>query len=325
MAKTTQNEDGQQMEFLAIRGKLYDDLRFELNGGMSTSKFVDIGRVFDSGFFIDLRDAAAAVLHTEPLAVLPSVDFVEREGGYRTAKGCIPLCTGGAELLIRKGDLEIRTISIPPAPKVELAWQATSVEPGRIHRLDVEHSDQGEGAFLRLVLELSCGKQIPIGVSNPSEPTSFQLDFAGLPADEGARLRVMYSNGLRSCVSRTLPFDIAATTPELEIVSPREGTQLHPWQWLELAARVSGVHDPRPFLDKLVWRLDGEEVCRGPGGSLHELAAGEHAVTLSLADSHSCEARRSFEVTRTRPPVSPGRDRSSARAEEPSTDPTQAR
>lgn len=264
-------------EVLVVRGTLDRAGRFTPGRSRSTRSVRQWPVVESSDVLVELLDPEGRVLHRELADVRPDVGCDPGDPERFRVTAYIELRDDAAEVQLMRGDLLLwrDKIGEPPSLNIKLG---RGKKRGFVLRSD--YSPPGEFANMLVVYQWGEGQFEPIYVGPPL-PT-IEIDLTEMPGGETCRVVVTYSNGLRSASAATDAFGVPRRGPSVTIFQPTSGQKVIANTAVILEG---GVLDrerrggPRPVED-LVWRIDGEEVGRGPITSVDGVADGGHVVEL---------------------------------------------
>jgi hypothetical protein len=285
-----------QAEILAIRGRLYSDLRFQLYGSYSTTYVRDWPEMPDGEYSVELRNDADEMLNREPLIVFESSSRPSVLTRCRRVAGYIALVPRAKTLEVRKGKILLRKFEVPKKPSIALRWNNRRVTRGKHFALGLKCSEPGPGAAVRLFYQWKERNLRPLGMVVPT--ARVPIDFSLLPGGDKCRLLVLYSNGLRSATAATPYFAVPKAVPVLTMLSPSDKSTFFPWHWVELEAELEDLQECAIGEEDFVWELDGKVVHVGRIGSLHDLTEGSHRITLRSCNSRVKAVTRTISIKR---------------------------
>lgn len=289
-------------EFLAFRGRLYPDLRFELCRSYSTHEARVLQAEVTEGYRLELVDEHERVINRGPVSVVP-VKACEAGGErYSRVWSYIGLSEGAEEIKLYRDDLLLVSLRIPERPTLSLTRRAVKVDgKGRV-KLALRYSTPSEGAFMQVAYQWGEQAWRSVGFYEPAKTLS--IDVGQLPPGNACRLLVLYSNGLRSVGDVTNTFRRPIGGGQVRIRRPGSGAVFAPWVPVDFEGLISDPGGTELAESDHLWRLNGEIVHRGTAGSLEDLAEGDYTLTLHTGDAkpkgRSASAEVSFSVKRPR-------------------------
>lgn len=278
-----------ERRYLRFVGRLWDSGEFEPGTGWETTRIARNSRP-TPGYLLQLLDSSDDLLVDAGVTLRTGAcgGHGGRGMASRPVSGYLPFHPAGRTVVFRKEATVLHTASLAAAPPRIAVGQVDLGGAGRIHLAwAVEHENP---LWFHVVLVDGAGMATPVaqGLTEPR----LVLATAGLPGGPGCALAVLATDGLRSAMARTEPFDLPRQPARLVILTPADGDTLPADQPFSLLGRA---HDAagRPLPDdQLVWLVDGQIMARGrrmvPAGPL---APGDHRVELAHA-SDDGEARR---------------------------------
>lgn len=278
-----------ERRYLRFAGRLWENGEFVPGVGWETARIARRPRP-TPGYRLQLLDGSADVL------VDADVELRSGECGVRGTRGMsggrvtgyLPLHPGGRAIAFRRGERLLYALELAAAPprvavtsvnvradgQVELRWEAAHERP----------------LLFNVVLVDSGRRAIP--VARELSASHLVLSTAELPGGPGCSLAVLATDGLRSAMARSEPFDLPDRPPRVTILTPGEDEVLTPDQPISLLGSACDLAGhPLPD-ERLVWRVDGEVVACGrrlvAGGPL---APGAHEIQLGYGSDGEPLAR----------------------------------
>jgi hypothetical protein len=295
----------QGMEYLVIDGRLDRAGQFTARRCRSTRHVREWPVIEDSDVVAELLTTDGEVLHRELARVAPEVDCEPGDAKRFTVLAYIGLREEASAVRLRRDDLTLWTADIPPSPGLAIAPRGRPTR-GRPYVVRVSFSKPFGKAHLMLVYKWGEGRFLPIYTGPPVE--ELELDLTELPGGESCRLVAEYSNGLRSTSTASKEFSLPLLGPTLTITSPRPKARVASGASLLLEGQVIDQErrgGARPD-EQLAWRLDGEDVGRGPIWSVDGLEPGAHVVTLRYeTEGESEPVETEIEIRVTKPRAAP--------------------
>lgn len=324
-----------EREHLLIRGRLDRDDDFTPRRCESTTFIRERPEPDqpDHGDVVaETLDADGTVVRSERPSVVPEGVCAPADRTWRV-RVYIALDEGATTVRLRRGDRILWSVRIPEPPevRVELASRPARAN-GRANQRKRKGRASGTPGFPGgepAVLSLE--------FTRPAEPDiafvkvlyrwserGFHLVHIGpavrrvtidadrLPGGERCEFFVAYSNGVRTGLARTEPFELPPIGPVLDMVRPADGAGFTEGTPIELEAMVVDPEHPAAPLDRecVRWWVDGEEAAVGPVGSVDPLAAGSHTIGLEYAGRGSAPVRvdRRITVEKSRVPPADARE-----------------
>lgn len=293
-----------ERRYLRFVGKLWENGEFEPGIGWETTRIARNARS-TPGYQLQLLDAAGDPLVDAGVELRAGACGGRRGQGMAShpVAGYLPLHPAGRTVVFRREATALHTVRLAAAPPRIAVGRVDLGGAGRVHLgWTVEHESP---LWFNVVLVDGEGRAIPVarGLTEPR----LVLPTADLPGGAGCSLAVLATDGLRSAMARSEPFDLPRQPARLVILAPADGDTIAADQPFSLLGRAHDLAG-RPLPDdRLVWLVDGEVVARGrrlvPAGPL---APGDHRVELALA-SDDGEAPRATVRLRV-PERSPAQD-----------------
>ncbi|MCX6030022.1 MAG: DNRLRE domain-containing protein [Chloroflexi bacterium] len=170
----------------------------------------------------------------------------------------------------------------PVTGSVTLGWEASDLD-GDPLRFEVLYSRDGGTSF----------QQIHVNVTGASIP----VDTTLLAGSTQAILRVVASDGSQSAYADSSAFRMANKPPQVRIISPADGAQVHYGQLLNLSGEALDLQDEGVSGGGLVWA--NQRGFLGSGGflALTDLAVGVNWITLTATNTAGLSASASVTVT----------------------------
>lgn len=291
-------------EYLVIDGRLDRSGHFDARRCRSTQRVREWPVIEESDVVVELLTADGTVLHREMARVTPELDCKPGDAERFAVLAYIGLREEASGVRLRRNDLTLWTVEIPPAPDVSIALPRGRPQRDRIYQLRLRFSEPYGKAHVMLVYKWGERRFQPIYTGPPAEV--LEVDLATLPGGKSCRFVAEYSNGLRSAIDATKEFSVPLLGPALSIVSPAPKTRIGSGVPLGLEAQIidqERLGGARPD-QHLAWLVDGEEVGRGPIWSVDGLDVGARQVTVRYeTDGDPVEATVEVHITRAQPDV----------------------
>ncbi|TDB86982.1 hypothetical protein E1264_16085 [Actinomadura sp. KC216] len=191
---------------------------------------------------LDLPESAAAV------TVL--------DGGREVFRRPVPAPPAGIRVEQRDGEALVHVDGPRPPPGAHLVarWESGGRRP-----------------------PVPAGDIVDVGAGARS---ALSMDPGELPGGREYRLRVDYSDGIRTVTALSEPVTVPARPPNPVIEAPATGLEMFDDGWLGLDGRLGGDGDP----GSLTWLLDDEPVGTGPHLRVVRPPSGTHVLTLRYGD-----------------------------------------
>jgi hypothetical protein len=258
---------------------------------------IDSSGAFRAGWWGSALEPAASMTQVSPdwsvaaldadrrvLAVAPAAVRVVPCGGAEVAarlNAVLPLPETAAAVVVRHGDVEVYRREVPPPAGVHL--DVGDARPAMLRREPLAvpvriTGPAGPGAHLVALWESPSQPPAPLGLIDlgAGAPPVVTVDLGALPGGDGCRLRVVYSDGVRttSVVSEPVDVPVRPATPVIE--TPAADHRMREDGWLSLYGRLEGDGDP----NTMEWLLDGAPIGRGPRTGHARPRVGRHQLTL---------------------------------------------
>lgn len=243
---------------------------------------------------LELLDKSGKVLSREKVMQHHPVVCARQDPGWCLVRGRIALVSGAYSLRLNRADRVIIERLITDAPRLTLDWPHKRVSRKKSFTLKLDYSTPDEGALIEVHLICDGSRSRFIGAGRPNKKLTLRFD--DLPGGKACQLSVTYSNGVRSTTVLSESFELAPRRGCVELVHPEEDVKVPSWQPIPLYARYSSAEmdspkETRKVVAELVWKLDGQEVGRGPRGLLAAQDEGKHRLTLH-ANGKEIESRK---------------------------------
>lgn len=317
-------------EHLLIRGRLDRDDDFTPRRCESTTfirerpepKQPDHGDVV-----VETLDEDGTVMRTERPSVLREGVCAPADRTWRV-RVYIALDEGAATVRLRRGDRILWSVRIPELPevRVELASRPTrgdrranprkrskrsSGTPGfpggepAVLGLEFTRPAEPDVAFVKVMYRWAERGFHVVHIGPAARRITIDPDR--LPGGERCEFFVAYSNGVRTGLARTDPFELAPIGPVIDIVQPSEGFGCTEGMPIALEGMVVDPEHPAAPLDPeaMRWWVDDAEAGVGQISSVDPLLAGSHTVTLEYAARGSEPVRVERSVTVEQSKVTP--------------------
>lgn len=302
-----------EREYLHIRGRLDRDGDFTPRRCESTTFIRERPepRQPDHGDVVaETLDNDGSLVRTERASVVPEGVCAPAARTWRV-RVYIALDEAAQSVRLRRGDRILWSAKVPDPPDVRVEVTSfprrgdpqrsrkgrSSGTPGfpggdpAVLELKLSRAAEPDVAFVKVVYRWSERGFHTVHIG----PTARRLtiDPDRLPGGDRCEFLVAYSNGVRTGLGRTEPFELPPIGPVLEIVQPAAGLGLTEGMPVTLEGMVVDPEHPAAPLDgeALRWSVDGEPVGVGMVGSVDPLPAGSHTITLEYAGRGGKPAR----------------------------------
>jgi len=274
MSETTNN-------YLRFDGRLTEDLQFKKYLGWETVRIAHRAPEGDGEYLLTLLDSTGRVLST----VAPNVNFgagCSTAGSPRSARTeCyLPLHEQGRSLVFSRGDVEIwREDVAKNPPKVgEVVWNKGE---GSTYRISwTAHATSQKP--LRFKLFFFVDHRLGVTLADELEGTERIVDLSQLPGGTHCQFGVLATDGVRSAVGVSKPFERPIRPTVVHISAPQHGQDMpfgQPTEARGSAFDQFGIGVPA---DSLEWMLDGKHLEKGAYAILlPALEPGLHHLRLS--------------------------------------------
>ena len=105
-----------------------------------------------------------------------------------------------------------------------------------------------------------------------------------LEAAKEGRLRLVASDGFNETVVEVGPIIVVPSAPQLEILTPEQGTTFPHTTPIQLQAAAFGNDRMAVSGDQLEWSVDGKVVGSGASVEVHGLETGAHTARIVARD-----------------------------------------
>ena len=228
--------------------------------------------------------SVAAVDQNDQVLVTAPVAITEvpcsPDGPTFRLKAAVPLPDAAACIVVRHDGAEIYRRVVPPPAEVHLDIGADRIPLPRAP-LEVLVRITGttqDGAHLIAYWETPTQPPLPLGLIDVGggAPPVVTVDLGALPGGEECRLRVVYSDGVRTTEVVSGPLTVAPRPARPVIEAPTAEHTMPEHGWLSLRGRLDGDGDP----DALQWLLDDTVIGHGPRAGYARPGAGSHTLIL---------------------------------------------
>ncbi|MGH9889235.1 MAG: hypothetical protein ACREBE_27120 [bacterium] len=280
-----------ERRFLRFVGKLWETGEFEPGIGWETECVARRPRATD-GLMLRLLDAHGQVL-VETGAELRTPSC--RPGGTRGMQGerligYLPLHAEGRTVVLLRHGRPVYHVDLPKeAPRVTITSREID-KKGSVHlRWEAQHDRK-----LWFDVVFTDGEHRSVSVARELTGHETVVDTAHLAGGLGCSVTVLATDGLRSALARSAPFDLPTQAPRLTISMPRDGEVVAPGQPISLLGHSHDVAGRALRDDDLVWLIDGTPVARARRiAAAGPLEPGAHHVELIYAPNGQAAARSS--------------------------------
>lgn len=195
-------------------------------------------------------------------------------------RAALPLPDAAACIVVRRGGAEVYRRVVPPPAEVYLDIGSDQMPLARAP-LEVRVRITGTippGAHLIASWETPTQPPLPLGLIDAGGGASpvVAVDLGTLPGGEACRLRVVYSDGVRTTEVVSGPLTVAPRPARPVIEAPTAEHTMPEHGWLSLRGRLDGDGDP----DALQWLLDDTVIGYGPRAGYARPGAGSHTLIL---------------------------------------------
>lgn len=267
--------------FVRVAGRLQASGEFQPEIGWETELKADRPRP-DPDYRLDLVDGDGAVLAEGGVEVRAPI--CGGEGGVVTAfriVGYVPVHQGGRDVVLRRGDQELYRAELAPERPVVARVEVSVEDDGNVVvRWEAVHDRP-----LRYRLLLVDGARHAIPITDHLVQSEVSLSAGELCGGRGCSVAVVATDGLRSGVRKSDPFDLLERPPSVEITSPADGQLVLPDHPVTLLGRGLDHLSAELPQERLVWSVDGQAVGRGHSpGVAGPFEPGEHLIELAYRD-----------------------------------------
>lgn len=195
--------------------------------------------------------------------------------------GYVPVRGGGRDVVLRRGDQELYRAELAPERPVVARVEAYVGDDGNVvARWEAVHD---RPLRYRLLLVNRARHAIPI--TDHLEQSEVSLPAGELPGGWGCSVAVVATDGLRSGVGKSDPFDLPERPPSVVIDSPADGQLVLPDHPVTLLGRGLDQLSEQLPEERLMWSVDGQAVGRGRSpGVAGPFEPGEHVIQLAHQD-----------------------------------------
>jgi hypothetical protein len=278
-----------ERRFLRFVGKLWETGEFEPGIGWETERVARRPGASD-GLLLRLLDARGNVL-VETGAQLRTPAC--RPGGTRGMRGerlvgYLPLHFQGRTVVLLRHGRPVYRVDLPKeAPRVAITGREIDKEGHVRLRWEAQHDRK-----LWFDVVFTDGEHRSMSVARELTVREAVVDPTHLPGGLGCSLTVLATDGLRSALARSSPFDLPTQAPRLTISMPRDGEVVAPGQPISLLGHSHDVAGRALRDDHLVWLIDGTPIARAQRvAAAGPLEPGEHRVELVYAPNGQTAAR----------------------------------
>ncbi|MFO1458926.1 MAG: LamG-like jellyroll fold domain-containing protein [Verrucomicrobiota bacterium] len=232
-------------------------------------------------------DASGRVLSEQPLQVLFGGDDAAADGGFPFVQVVVPEEGLGSVALVGRDGVVIaqRTVSAgDPAVSVEVP--ELDGDRGTLH-VRWKASDP-DGDALTFAVQFSPDDGVQWQLLDPLvAATELTVPLDGLPGGARCRIRVTASDGIRTALAESAPFELPNRAPRVSITGILSGETVPFGDGRWLSGLALDNEDGVLEASALRWSLEGAERREGSGAgfSLQGLPPGRYSVSVSALDS----------------------------------------
>ena len=197
----------------------------------------------------------------------------------------VPDSEPGSALRIRRGDEELWTRDAPEATPVvsDFKVRVTKARKQKQSQLIADWQVKSSTKQTEAWLQWSKDGETWYALTTGLRGKRASLDISGLPVGT-ALVRLLMSDGYHTVVSEPTQVEVPAYPPETSILSPLDGHTFVAGNSMRLWGVATG-NDGEPVADeKARWLVDGKEVAQGMDAFIPAPRAGEHRLTLIVAE-----------------------------------------
>lgn len=175
---------------------------------------------------------------------------------------------------------------------MQIQWRASDADPQDRLLFTVQYSYNGGTQWHTLISDYP---------STPAGVYTLTLDDLGGIAGSslnGARIRVLASDGYHTSIATSQPFTVVNRPPEPAIIVPTTNQIFAAGEAIVLRGQATDPEDGGLANSALAWSIDGSASGNGSDLSVAGLAPGTHTAVLNATDSASknASARTSFRI-----------------------------
>lgn len=178
-------------------------------------------------------------------------------------------------------DVALQGAPDPVTGTVTLGWTASDPD--------------GDDLAFNILYSLDGGvnfQPLQVGVSG----SSAAVDTLPLAGSDSALLRVVASDGAHSAYDDSDPFTMEDKPPQVRILAPADGTQIHYGQLLNLMGEAVDLQDDAIADGNIVWSNQHGQLGTGPLLSVDDLPVGTNQVTFEATNSLGLSASAQITV-----------------------------
>jgi len=259
------------------------------------------------GLYAVALDGGGAVLSTHALddGFTPTLD--PPGSGPPTGDvfhAAIALPAGVAKLQIKQGTMVLDEVAVSATPPTvtlsapagggtlagtsEISWTITDSDGAGTFYSNVEYSPDNGTTWLELATDVE-------GASG-----TLMENFDELPGSNGKGLiRVTTTDGVNTARATSAPFSVAVKAPEVDILSPANGTTLKAGQTLWLEAYAFDEQDGELESSAAVKWTSDRDGALGGGALLgvSKLSVGTHTISVTATNSQGASTSQTVSVT----------------------------
>lgn len=298
-------------EYLVVKGRLNQADDFTPRRCGSTCHVRPRARTAESDLRVETLDNKGSTFRTASASERSNKICGPQSETWRV-EAIIPLDDHASKLRLIRRDRTIWSTAIPDRPTlfIELVSLPSRARkrPARSGKgtagldypggkpavLRVKTSEPAKGfePYIMIIHKWGMGLFRTVFAGKPAENIEIPADR--MPGGSDCQLIAIYSNGLRSEVAATAPFDLARIGPVLMIDSPKQEDGFQAGMSVSLEGFAEDPEDPRAILDqeRLSWFMDGVTVATGGRGTILSVPAGRHEVVLNYTGLNGSNASK---------------------------------
>jgi len=307
---------------LVVNATIYNpDLKPSVPGALGELYLIGggVGYFLPQGdYAVELRDSANATLYSQPFTVNFESEYDAHSEQPQAPADAPPfppdptskvdvsfilpwMDTATSVVLVHLGTvLDQRAVSSNPPqvfitnPSVPEVWL-----PGSTHTLNWQGLDLDDDALRYSVFYSNDNGANWVLLQSELDGTSFDVNVNDLAGGSDVRFRVLATDGLNTGLDETdEAITIPNQAPQVTILNPAPGGIYPPGSLVVLTGMATDFEDGTLPDESLVWSSDQQGgLGVGPSVPLNTLAAGQHIITLTTADSLGIFSSASVTIT----------------------------
>jgi hypothetical protein len=280
------------LTYLHISGTLAENLVYRPRPGYESTR---PGRRIEGNpaFQLVLLDHEHRVLvSVTPEVVARGCGLVDDPIRFRV-RGALPLHPDGKSYELRRGEIRLHAVTIPPDPPVVTAPQCrTSDDKLTLHW----QAAPDKITTYSVVAAMESGRRITI--ARGLTESAYTVDLSQIPTPGKGRLFIVASDGVRSSEVDASSIEVPARPATVHILAPAAHARLPFGQPVSVLGCCLDMEGKPCGQELAVWSLDGERFAAGSAvAAINRAQPGIHRLTLAYgSEADRVESAVSIEI-----------------------------